>query len=168
MTLDDRPAPRAACLTRRHALGGAALAGLGVPVLAACAGDDGATTAGSGGTDNSGNSGSGGSGDGGGAGSSGSGMTGALASTADVPEGSGVIFADEGVVVTQPTAGEFKAFSTTCTHQGCAVSDVTDTIVCPCHNSTFALTDGAPLGGPATAPLEEIAITVEGDQIVLG
>ncbi|NYG55774.1 Rieske (2Fe-2S) protein [Nocardioides perillae] len=158
MTHDDRPAPRAACLSRRHALGGAALAGLGVPVLAACAGDGGATSAGSGA----------GSGSGSGSGGSGSGMTGALTSTADVPEGSGVIFADQGVVVTQPTAGEFKAFSTTCTHQGCDVTDVTDTIVCPCHSSTFALADGAPLGGPATDPLEEIAITVEGDQIVLG
>ena len=39
----------------------------------------------------------------------------ALTSTADVPVGGGVIIADEKVVITQPKAGEFKAFSSTCT-----------------------------------------------------
>ncbi|MFJ9891229.1 Rieske (2Fe-2S) protein [Streptomyces sp. NPDC091287] len=91
-----------------------------------------------------------------------------LAATADIPEGGGVVFAAQKVVVTQPQPGEFKAFSSTCTHQGCAVKDVSDgTITCPCHNSTFDAATGSPTGGPATQPLPAREITVEGDSIRL-
>ncbi|MFH9137365.1 Rieske (2Fe-2S) protein [Streptomyces sp. NPDC017524] len=91
-----------------------------------------------------------------------------LAATADIPEGGGVVFAAEKVVVTQPRPGEFKAFSSACTHQGCAVQDVSDgTITCPCHDSTFDAATGSPTGGPATRPLPAREITVEGDSIRL-
>lgn len=89
-----------------------------------------------------------------------------LAKTADVPVGSGIVV---GVtVVTQPVAGDFKAFSAVCTHTGCLIDSVGDgTINCPCHGSKFSL-DGAVLNGPATRPLAPEAITVRGDSIVLG
>ncbi|MET8885145.1 Rieske (2Fe-2S) protein [Streptomyces rubiginosohelvolus] len=91
-----------------------------------------------------------------------------LAATADIPEGGGKVFAQQKVVVTQPKPGEFKAFSSTCTHQGCAVRDVSaGTITCPCHNSTFDAATGSPTGGPATQPLPAREITVEGDSIRL-
>ncbi|MFJ4618530.1 Rieske (2Fe-2S) protein [Streptomyces sp. NPDC088812] len=91
-----------------------------------------------------------------------------LARTADVPVGGGKIFKDEKVVVTQPTEGDFKAFSAVCTHQGCTVASVADgTINCPCHRSSFKISDGAPTGGPATTPLPAERITVQGDSIVL-
>ncbi|SCD84385.1 Ferredoxin subunit of nitrite reductase or a ring-hydroxylating dioxygenase [Streptomyces sp. Termitarium-T10T-6] len=91
-----------------------------------------------------------------------------LAATADIPEGGGMVFAGQKVVVTQPKPGEFKAFSSTCTHQGCAVKDVSaGTITCPCHNSTFDAATGSPTGGPATQPLPAREITVEGDSIRL-
>jgi Rieske Fe-S protein len=82
-----------------------------------------------------------------------------------VPVGSGVIVGD--VVVTQPAAGQFKAFSSKCTHKGCAVNKVADgTIDCPCHGSKFNL-DGTVANGPATVPLESKDISVQGDSIVL-
>lgn len=90
-----------------------------------------------------------------------------LVATADVPEGGGVILADEQVVVTQPAAGEFVAFSSICTHRGCAVEDITDgVIVCPCHGSQFSIEDGSVVGGPAPSPLPEVAVTVKGDAVV--
>lgn len=91
-----------------------------------------------------------------------------LGSTGDVPEGGGKVFAEQGVVVTQPTAGQFKAFSATCTHQGCAVSGVTDgAITCPCHQSTFDPATGEPTGGPATVALPSKRITVADESITL-
>jgi Rieske Fe-S protein len=91
-----------------------------------------------------------------------------LAKTSDIPEGGGKIFADQKVVVTQPTAGEFKAFSAVCTHQGCAVTSVSDgTINCPCHNSKFKIADGSVASGPATQPLAAASITVSGDSVTL-
>jgi Rieske Fe-S protein len=90
----------------------------------------------------------------------------ALTKTADVPVGSGVIVDD--IVVTQPTAGVFKGFSTVCPHKGCDVSKVENgTIDCPCHGSKFNL-EGAVVNGPATSPLEPKAVSVQGDSIVAG
>jgi Rieske Fe-S protein len=93
----------------------------------------------------------------------------ALGQAADVPVGSGVIFEDAKVVVTQPTAGSFKAFSAVCTHQGCLVSKVeTDKILCNCHGSSFSITDGSVLGGPAPTPLPAQDISVDAGNIRLG
>ncbi len=89
-----------------------------------------------------------------------------LAQTSEVPVGSGVIVDD--VVITQPTAGDFKGFSATCTHAGCTVNKVADgTIQCPCHGSKFNL-DGSVANGPATKPLEPQIVAVEGDSIIKG
>ncbi|MET8954884.1 Rieske (2Fe-2S) protein [Streptomyces sp. NPDC004393] len=91
-----------------------------------------------------------------------------LAKTADIPEGGGKVFADQGVVVTQPSAGTFKAFSSKCTHQGCAVKDIANGVItCPCHNSQFSATDGSVKKGPATEPLPAAKISVSGDEITL-
>jgi nitrite reductase/ring-hydroxylating ferredoxin subunit len=90
----------------------------------------------------------------------------ALARTADIPVGGGKVFADRNLVVTQPVAGTFKAFSATCTHQGCLVNEVAGgTINCPCHGSKFAVADGAVTAGPAGSPLPAKEITVQGDAI---
>ncbi|WP_281898237.1 Rieske (2Fe-2S) protein [Phytohabitans aurantiacus] len=99
-----------------------------------------------------------------------SGSTGsnALASTSEIPVGSGKIFEDEKVVITQPTEGDFKCFSAVCTHQGCLVSKVdSDAITCTCHQSTFSLKDGSVLGGPAKSALPAADITVSGTSISL-
>ncbi|MER5812972.1 Rieske (2Fe-2S) protein [Streptomyces sp. NPDC002033] len=85
-------------------------------------------------------------------------------SSSEVPVGGGVILKDQKLVVTQPTAGSFRCFSAVCTHQGCLVNKVANgTIDCPCHGSTFQVSDGAVIKGPATRPLPEQKITVAPD-----
>jgi ubiquinol-cytochrome c reductase iron-sulfur subunit len=66
------------------------------------------------------------------------------------------------------------AFSKICTHVGCPISlyeQQTHHVLCPCHQSTFDLSDGARvLFGPAGHPLPQLRISVngDGDLIALG
>lgn len=137
-------------ISRRHALGGAAGVGLGLPLLAACGGSDDDSAA----TDTESSAGV---------------EAGTPLTTTDaVPVGSGVILAEEKVVVTQPSEGEFKAYANICTHQGCALESISaDGIRCPCHGSVFDVATGEPTDGPADSPLNELPITVDGDSITL-
>ncbi|GAA1503349.1 hypothetical protein GCM10009827_015420 [Dactylosporangium maewongense] len=153
--------------TRRTLIAGAGAAGL-TAALAGCAayGDtgtssDGAAPAATGGADTaaaatgSGATGGGATGGGGG-----------FAKTSDIPVGGGKIFEDQKIVVTQPTAGQFKCFTAVCTHAGCVVGDVSGgTINCPCHGSKFKVADGSVANGPAGKPLKAVAIKVDGDSI---
>ena len=91
----------------------------------------------------------------------------ALAATSDIPVGGGTILTAKKIVITQPTAGSFKAFSAVCTHQGCIVGSVSGgTINCPCHGSQFRITDGSVAAGPAPSPLPAVSIKVQGTSIV--
>lgn len=97
--------------------------------------------------------------------SSGGGNGTVLVATSKVAVGSGVILDD--LVVTQPAAGTFKAFSNICTHQQCKVTEIKNgQIVCKCHNSLFSIEDGAPTSGPAGSPLAETKVDVDGDNVV--
>ncbi len=124
--------------SRRAVVGGIVGLGIGGPLVAACGGS-------------------------GGSGSGGSPSTGAVGKTSEVPVGSGKIFAADKVVVTQPTAGDFQAFSAICTHQGCVVADIKgEDIDCTCHGSKFSIKDGSVVQGPATKALEKLTATVKG------
>ncbi|MFF5446544.1 Rieske (2Fe-2S) protein [Streptomyces sp. NPDC012888] len=91
-----------------------------------------------------------------------------LVKASEVPVGGGTVLKAEKIVVTQPEAGTFKAFSAVCTHQGCLVNKVQDgSIVCPCHDSEFDASDGAVTKGPATKPLPERKVQVTGGEITL-
>jgi Rieske Fe-S protein len=93
---------------------------------------------------------------------------GTLARTSADPVGGGMIFTDRKVVVTQPTQGDFKAFSAVCTHLGCTVSTVSGgTINCPCHGSKFRIADASVAAGPAPRPLPAQPITVKDGEILL-
>jgi len=93
----------------------------------------------------------------------------ALTTVADIPVGGGQVFDGPKVVVTQPEAGVVKGFTAVCPHQGCLVSTVTNNeILCPCHGSLFSAEDGAVIAGPATTGLAPAAVTVDGDNVVLG
>lgn len=86
----------------------------------------------------------------------------------DVPVGGGMISDAKKVVVTQPAAGTFKAFSAVCTHQGCTVSAVSaNGIACPCHGSVFSIDDGSVVNGPATKPLTPMKVTVDNGTLVV-
>jgi Rieske Fe-S protein len=90
-----------------------------------------------------------------------------LASTADIPVGGGKILTDQKIVITQPQAGSFHAFTAICTHQGCIVDAVSSgTIDCPCHGSKYSAVNGSVVNGPATLPLAAVSIKVQGTSIV--
>jgi Rieske Fe-S protein len=81
--------------------------------------------------------------------------------TSRVPVGGGVILEDADYVVTQPSKGEYKAFSKICTHQGCPVASVNDGIIhCNCHGSEYSIEDGSVTNPPATKGLAEAKTTV--------
>ncbi len=153
----NRPARRAVLRTA----GMLGAGGVGAAALAACGGSTTPTTSG------------GGSGGGGAAAapssSSSSSAGGTPFKAADVPVGGGVVNADAKVVVTQPTAGAYKAFSAVCTHQGCIVSKVADgTIHCPCHGSQFDISTGAPTSAsPAKKALPAKTATLNGDTVTV-
>jgi nitrite reductase/ring-hydroxylating ferredoxin subunit len=140
-------------LGRRSVLRGACLVCVGVAgagVLAACGGGSN-----SGGSDAAGGSSSGGAGSG-------------TIKTSDIPVGGGKIFDSAKIVVTQPKAGEFKAFTAVCTHQGFLVGNVQGgTINCLHHGSMFNMTTGAVVGGPAPSPLAAKTVTVSGDTLTV-
>jgi Rieske Fe-S protein len=102
------------------------------------------------------------------AGSAGAAGAEVLGAASQVPVGGGVVFKEQQVVVTQPSSGEFKAFTAICTHMGCTVSTVSGgTINCPCHGSQYSIATGAVVRGPAPLPLAAKPISVSDGEISL-
>ena len=82
----------------------------------------------------------------------------ALIASNKVPIGSGVRVSSSfgALMIVQPRAGVFRAFSAVCTHAGCEVTEVTaNQMVCTCHDSAFSTADGAVLEGPARQALRQ-------------
>ena len=61
----------------------------------------------------------------------------------------------------------YLAFSKVCTHAGCPVGlyeQLTEQLLCPCHQSLFVLRKGAvPIFGPAPRPLPQLPLYVDAD-----
>jgi Rieske Fe-S protein len=92
----------------------------------------------------------------------------AVARTSDIPVGGGAVFSDRRVVVTQPTAGDFRGFGIVCTHDGCELNRVAGgTINCPCHGSRYSIVDGSVVQGPARTGLRQETLAVDDGCIVL-
>jgi Rieske Fe-S protein len=90
-----------------------------------------------------------------------------LAKTTDIPVGGGEVLTARKIVITQPQAGTFHAFTAICTHQGCIVNAVSGgTINCPCHGSEYSIVNGSVVRGPAPLPLAAVAILVQGTSIL--
>jgi Rieske Fe-S protein len=141
--------------TRRAMLAGAAGVGAAAALAACGSGSDS------------------GSGDSGGAatptGNASGGASGVLAKTSDVPVNGGFINQSAQVVITQPTQGEYKAFSAVCTHQQCIVGSVSNNVItCPCHMSQYSAVDGSVKQGPAPKALTAMSVKVEGANIIRG
>lgn len=154
--IEHRCTPSAhTCLSRRALLaaGGAA----GALTLAACGADGGTTPTGASPDGETGGTAGGGGG--------------AIATLADIPVGGALAAttaSGESILLTQPTEGEVRAFSSVCTHQGCTVEAGQGELACPCHGSRFDIATGEPIQGPASDPLPEIPIEVADNGDITG
>jgi Rieske Fe-S protein len=139
---DDGAGTACACWSRRESLKAAGVAVVGAAGLGACGSSTGDAPSGA------------------------ASAAGGAIAAADVPVGGGKVFEDVKVVVTQPTEGDFKAFSAICTHQGCTVNGVSNGVItCPCHGSNFDIATGEVKQGPATQALPTKSVTVGADGI---
>lgn len=95
----------------------------------------------------------------------------ALASLDDIPIGTAkaVKSADgKQLIISHPGAGKVAAFSAICTHAGCPVKPVGESLDCPCHGSKFNYATGEPTEGPAKTALPAFAIHMKGRNIMPG
>ncbi len=149
-SLSDPAAAACACLSRRESLLAAGVVVAGAATLGAC-GADGAVGA---------------------AASSAASVAASAASgaiqAAEIPVGGGRVFEALKVVVTQPTSGDFKAFSAVCTHQACTVAEVANGVItCPCHGSQYDIATGEVRKGPATKALPPKSVSVGTDGLTV-
>ncbi|MEU6401912.1 Rieske (2Fe-2S) protein [Streptomyces sp. NPDC046985] len=92
-----------------------------------------------------------------------------LGAESEIPRGGAKLYADHHVVVSRDAHGALKAFSTICTHAGCAINRLRDTtLICPCHGSEFDAATGSVVQSPATQPLAELPVRAKGGRIIAG
>lgn len=88
----------------------------------------------------------------------------------DLPVGGSkqVLYGSTPVIVLR-TPESVRAFSLICTHLGCTVQWQTDKgqFYCPCHDGRFDQF-GEVIAGPPPVPLEQIAVSVQGERIIVG
>jgi nitrite reductase/ring-hydroxylating ferredoxin subunit len=144
--VDTHPAPTCgdAMPARRTVLRGAALAPVAGIALSACSGSGGGTPA----TPTA---------------------PVELGAESEIAKGAAKLYREENVVVSRAENGSLKAFSTICTHAGCAINKLQGTtLICPCHGSEFDAATGKVLQAPATVALKELSVEAKGGRIVAG
>lgn len=79
-----------------------------------------------------------------------------------------VKFGRKPVILIREESGEFRALSATCTHLDCIVQYRGDLkqIWCACHNGLYDLR-GRNVSGPPPRPLEEYAVNIVADEILV-
>lgn len=153
MTAVEPTTSRPELKSRRSMLCGLAVALLAPGALvAACGSDSGSGTSTSTGT-----------------GGAPAGGSGSLAALEDVPDGGGLIVeGPDGQVLLVRTGDQVKAYNAACTHKGTIVDAPVDGVAtCSNHGSEFSTEDGSVVKGPATSPLAEVAVRVDGNNVVL-
>lgn len=71
------------------------------------------------------------------------------------------------IIVVRSSDTDVTAFSSKCTHMGCAVAPAEGgTFVCPCHNSKFDM-QGNVIGGPAKSSLKHFTAALGGPTITV-
>ena len=89
---------------------------------------------------------------------------------AEFPPNTGQIvkFGRMPVILIRTENSEFRAFAATCTHLDCIVQYRSDLgqIQCACHNGLYDLA-GRNVSGPPPRPLEEFAVNVVNDEIMV-
>ncbi|MFE1287981.1 Rieske (2Fe-2S) protein [Streptomyces sp. NPDC058751] len=92
-----------------------------------------------------------------------------LGAGSEVSKGGAELYLEHNVVVSRAEDGSLKAFSSVCTHAGCAINELRGTtLVCPCHGSEFDAGTGKVLRAPATVPLPELSVEEKNGDIVAG
>jgi Rieske Fe-S protein len=88
----------------------------------------------------------------------------------DMKPNSGKIvkFGNKPALLVRVNETEWKAFSAVCTHLNCTVQyqEGRREIWCACHNGTYDL-DGRVASGPPPKPLEELAVKLRGEEVVI-
>ena len=78
----------------------------------------------------------------------------------------------EGASVAIANVGNaFYAFSDTCTHRGCSLSEgeLAGLIVtCPCHGGQFDISSGSVVGGPPGESIETFPVEAEAGDLKIG
>lgn len=71
--------------------------------------------------------------------------------------------------VVRQSERDVVAFTSQCTHLGCAYhwNQSKNEFLCPCHTSTFDL-NGKVLTGPAPRPLDRYQVKLEGTKLLIG
>jgi Rieske Fe-S protein len=89
---------------------------------------------------------------------------------ADLEPNSGKIirFGSKPVLLIRLSQTEWRAFSAVCTHLNCTVQyqPTGRQIWCACHNGLYNL-NGQVVSGPPPRPLEEYAVRLRGDEVII-
>ena len=79
-----------------------------------------------------------------------------------------VKFGSQPALLIRVSETEWRAYSAICTHLNCTVQfqDSTRQIWCACHNGFYDL-NGKVVSGPPPRPLEEYAVHIRGEDVVI-
>jgi len=96
-----------------------------------------------------------------------------IAKSSEVPRNSAVSFTAKNrygnttTYILTRNSDELLAMDATCPHKGCIVAVEREGLLCPCHNALFDAKNGDVLRGPASYPLDRVAVREENGTIYL-